>query len=89
MAFLIELLLQFFLEVVAYKTGRVAAPVLLPGTRVEPMHRRAAVPRWNWCGFTYAKGKHRYLYTESIQVLGIGVWIVLGTLTWIVVRSVA
>lgn len=87
MTVLFELIAQFVFEVLAYGTGRAFAFLLVPRLGVEPIERQRSAPRWKWRGaFTYQIGNRRFLYTESIQLLGIGVWLVVGLVIFVMSR---
>ena len=75
MSMLFEVIGQFIFEVLAYGTGKIFALVFIPRLGIEPLERQRSAPRWKWRGFSYLKGDRRFLYTESIQLLGIVVWI--------------
>ena len=78
MSILFELIGQFLIEVLAYGTGKIFALVLIPHIGIEPFDQQRSAPRWKWRGFSYLKGNRRFLYTESIQLLGLGVWIIMA-----------
>ncbi len=75
---LFEVVGQFIFEVLAYGTGKIFALVLVPHIGIEPFEQQRSAPRWKWRGFSYLKGGRRFLYTESIQLLGLGVWIIIA-----------
>ena len=78
MSILFEVIGQFIFEVLAYGTGKIFALVLVPHIGIEPFDQQRSAPRWKWRGFSYLKGDRRFLYTESIQLLGLGVWIIIA-----------
>ena len=78
MSILFELIGQFIFEVLAYGTGKIFALVFVPHIGIEPFDQQRSAPRWKWRGFSYLKGGRRFLYTESIQLLGLGVWIIMA-----------
>jgi hypothetical protein len=75
---LFEVVGQFLFEVLAYGTGKICALVLVPHIGIEPFEQQRSAPRWKWRGFSYLKGGRRFLYTESIQLLGLGIWIIIA-----------
>ena len=80
MSLLGELLAEAGLELASYAIGKGAALLLLPHLGIEPLSRQPkqkSLPPWKWRGFTYEQNGRRYLYTESIQLLGIAVVLVL------------
>jgi hypothetical protein len=66
-----EILGQALFEGLCYVLGKAIAVVLFPFWRVEPLSEQRSSSGWEWRGFTYQKGRHRYLYTESIQLIGV------------------
>jgi len=82
MTALLEIVARALLEVLAYGTGKVFAQALVPHLGIEPFERQQSTPAWKWRGLTYAKGNRRFLYTESIQLLGLGVWLIVGLLVF-------
>jgi hypothetical protein len=78
MSALFELIAQILLEVVLYGTGKLFAQILVPHVGIEPFDRQRSAAGWKWRGFTYSKGNKRFFYTESIQMLGFVVWLVVG-----------
>ena len=78
MSFLGELLAQAGLEIASYAIGKAVALLLLPHLGIEPFSQQKSMPPWKWRGFSYKRNSRRYLYTESIQLLGISVVLVLG-----------
>jgi hypothetical protein len=80
----LEILLYIVCEILAYWTGRLFAPILLPHLKIDPFRRQKSTPYgWKWRGFTYRKGKHRYLYTESLQALGVAVWMMVALVAFV------
>ena len=71
MEFIGKLILEAILQVIAYWLGRSVAMLIMPTIGIEPFHKQQQEPRWNWRGFTYMKSGKRFLYTESIQLLGL------------------
>ena len=77
---------------IAYITGLVTIIPLLPIYRVESvMNPRSNPYIWKSMGFTYHKSGKRYLYRETIEAIGNGVWLALfaylvvsKSLNWIV-----
>jgi hypothetical protein len=70
-SFIFELIGQFLFQSLAYGVGKVIAAVFLPNLKIEPLQKQESMPPWKLRGFTYERGSQRYLYTESIQLLGI------------------
>lgn len=75
MSILFEIIGQFVFEVLAYGTGKLFALLFIPRMGIEPLEQQRSAPRWKWRGFSYLKGDRRFLFTESIQLLGIVTWI--------------
>jgi hypothetical protein len=73
-----EIIGQVLVEVLFYGTGRVIAPILFPALKIAPFEKQKSAVGWKWRGFTYNKGSERYLYTESIQVIGFVFWAFVG-----------
>jgi hypothetical protein len=62
---------------IAYFTGRLIAAVLFPHLQIEPFDRQRSIPRrWNHKRITYEKGGQRFLYMESIEMIGTAFWLV-------------
>jgi len=51
--------------------------LFLPHLGIEPLSKQKSMPRWKWRGFTYMQSGRRYLYTESVQLLGLAIVMVL------------
>jgi hypothetical protein len=83
MAALLEIIAEILFEVLLYGTGKVFARVLLPHLGIEPLERQRSTLAWKWLGFTSSKDNRRYLYTESIQVLGLLVWLFVGVMIFV------
>jgi hypothetical protein len=81
MQFVFEFLFHLVFEILAYQTGKIFAPILLPRLKIEPLDRQKIAPTGFTCrGSTYRRGKQRYLYAVSVQALGIAVWIFAGVI---------
>ena len=78
MSILFEIIGQFIVEILAYGTGKFFALVFIPRIGIEPLEQQRSAPRWKWRGFSYLKGDRRFFYTESIQLLGMAVWILVA-----------
>jgi hypothetical protein len=74
-----ELLARVGFEVASYAIGKATAVLLLPHLGIEPLEKQKGMPPWKWRGFTYQRSARRYLYSETIQLLGAVVLLVLGT----------
>jgi len=73
-----EIIGQGIFEVACYGLGKTIAIFFLPHLGIEPLEKQKSMPPWKWRGFTYEKSGRRFLYTESIQLLGLGIILVLG-----------
>jgi hypothetical protein len=81
MQFVFEFIFHVVLEVIAYQTGRLLAPILLPHLKIEPVDRQKVAPMGlKFRNLTYRRGKQRYLYALSVQSLGLAVWVVAGVI---------
>jgi hypothetical protein len=79
MNFLGEIVAQGLLEGIAYFVGKAIAFVFLPHLGIEPLKRQKSMPSsWKWRGLTYTKGGKRYLYTESIELIGVITLLLVG-----------
>ena len=78
MSILIEFIAEIILTYLAYGTGKIFTQVFVPHIGIEPFDQQRSAPRWEWRGFSYVKGNRRFLYTESIQIVGLSVWIILA-----------
>ena len=81
---LVDLSARVVLETIAYFTGKALVLVAMPGFELEPFERQRSASRWKWQGFTYSTGGRRFLYLESVQLLGLAVWIVVGAFVYAV-----
>ena len=88
MSFFGELLAQVGFELASYAIGKGTAVLLLPQLGIEPLEKQKSMPPWKWRGFTYAQNGRRYLYTETIQLLGLAVLLVTGIGVVAMVRSI-
>jgi hypothetical protein len=82
-----ELLAQAGFEFACYAIGKVTAIFLFPQLSIEPLKKQKSMPPWRWRGFTYRQSGCRYLYTESIQLLGLAVLLVVGIGVVAIVRA--
>jgi hypothetical protein len=85
MAFVFEIIGQFLFESLAYGVGKAVAVVFLPHLKIAPLQKQKSMPPWKWRAFAYERGSHRYLYTESIQLLGLRALILIGLVLIVVV----
>jgi hypothetical protein len=74
-------------EAICYSLGRAVAIFFLPHLGIEPFEKQKSMPPWKWRGFTYEKSGRRYLYTESIQSLGLVILLVVIAGIAMVVRN--
>lgn len=81
-----ELIGQLLFETLFYGTGRIIAPILFPTLRIEPFEKQKSAVGWKLRDFTYTRGNERYLYIESIQVIGFVFWALAGCAVWLAVR---
>ena len=77
---------EVILEGLAYGVGRPVVAVFLPHLRVEPIAKQKSASGWKWRGFTYKRGSHRYLYIESIQLIGLATLLLLTAAAAIMLR---
>ena len=77
-----EVIFRVVAEVVLYNTGKIAAWAFAPGISVEPFAKQKSLTARQWLAFTYIRGQKRYFYTDTIQGLGLVVWLVLGGLLY-------
>jgi hypothetical protein len=82
-----ELLARAGFELACYAIGKSAAILVLPRLGIEPLEKQKPMPAWKWRGFTYEKSGRRYLYTESIQLLGFAVLSLIGVGVVVMVRT--
>lgn len=73
-----EIIFQGVFEVACYGVGKMMAIIFLPHIGIEPLEKQKAMPPWKWRGLTYEKSGKRFLYTESLQLLGLAMLIILG-----------
>jgi hypothetical protein len=85
---MVEFITRLILELISYPLGRACAAVLFPWLGVEPLHKQKQAPPWKWRGFTYKRGNRAFLYTESVQGLGVMVMLLAATI-FAVVRKAA
>ena len=65
------LLAEIVFEILAYCAGKAVATVLLPHLKIDTLSKQQSEPQGRWWAFTYVRGGHRYLYTKSIQAIGV------------------
>jgi len=88
MQFVFEFIFHVVVDILAYQTGKVFARILLPHLKIEPLDRQKIAPTgFSRRSSTYRRGKRRYLYAESIQALGIAVWIV-AVVIWFALSNI-
>ena len=76
MHFIFELLFQIIFEFACYGIGRAFLLVLAPHYGVESLDGSPKRP-WKWQGWSFVSNGRRYFYTESVQMVGLLVLIVL------------
>ena len=82
MQFVLEFIFHVIVEIVLYKTGKFFARFLFPHLEIEKFERQKNMPSiLKYQGFTYRRGKRRFLYTEAIEMIGLLVWLFAG-LAW-------
>lgn len=86
MAVIFEVVAQFILEVLAYGVGRAVAAVFLPHFSVESLGMQKSMAPWKWRGFSYKHGSKKFLYTESIQVLGVATMLLVGAAIYLIAQ---
>lgn len=69
-----EIGLSFLLEALCHGTGRVLTLLFAPRVGVESLGRQKSQRWWSRNGFTYMRGRHRYLYAESVTFIGMVFW---------------
>ena len=83
---LMDIIGEASLEGLAYGVGRAVVAMFLPHLSVEPFVKQKSASGWKWRGFTYKRGSHRYLYIESIQLIGLAALLLLGAAAAIMMR---
>ena len=73
-------------EVLCYGTGKAVVRLFFPNIGIEPYGRERSVSAWKLRGFTYLQGSRRILYWESVRLVGLGVWLLFGSLAVAVLR---
>jgi len=73
-----EIIAEGIFQVASYGLGKTMAVFFLPHLGIEPLEKQKSMPPWKWRGFTYEKSGRRFLYTESIQLLGLSIILLLG-----------
>ncbi|MBB6096443.1 multidrug transporter EmrE-like cation transporter [Povalibacter uvarum] len=86
MAAVLEVVAQFIFEVLAYGIGKIVAAMFLPHLKIEPLRMQKSIAPWKWRGFTYKRGSGRFLYTESVQLIGVVSLLVIGLGIYLMVR---
>jgi hypothetical protein len=65
---------QGIFETAAYVVGKAVAFAFLPHLGIEPLQHQKSMPfSWASRNLTYRKDGRRFLYTESIQLIGTAV----------------
>jgi len=69
----LELLFQLVFEIVLYGVGRAVLLVFAPHIGVESQTKQAKSSSkwWDWRGFSFMHNGKRYLYLESVQLVGL------------------
>jgi hypothetical protein len=80
---LLEIVLQFFLEVVCYLVGNIVVPIISFG-RWKCDDNTANVPRRKFlaAGFYHLRGQQVYLTAEATQLVGLLTVIIFGVLVY-------
>jgi hypothetical protein len=58
----------------------------LPHLAIEPLEKQKSMSRFKWVPFTYTKDNRRFLYTESVQVIGLAFWVIVGLWVLIILK---
>lgn len=85
-SFLDEFGVGVLLEALCYGTGRVLAFFFATHVGVEPLGRQKSQRWWSRDGFTYMRGRHRYLHAESVTFIGMVFWFLgaaVATFLWL------
>ena len=72
-----EIVAEGIFGVAIYGIGKAMAIFFLPRLGIEPIEKQKSMPPWKWRGFTYEKSGRRFLYTESIQLLGLSILVII------------
>lgn len=87
MQFVLESIFHVIVEILFYKTGEFFAPFLFPHLKIETFERQKIMPSsFKRQGFTYRRGKRRFLYAETISLIGLLAWLFAG-LAWFALSS--
>ena len=70
MSVVLELFFQFLAEFVAYGVGRATFLIFAPHYGVESGDKPPRRP-WNWRGWSFERDGRRYLYIETVQLVGL------------------
>jgi len=68
----LELLFELVFEIVAYGVGRAVLMVFAPHVGVETQ-TKSPDRSWSWRGWSFIRDGKRYLYIESVQLIGLAV----------------
>ncbi len=71
---------QFITEVLLLGLGKAVAAIFLPAHGWEGLHRMRTQSKTAKAGFSYERNGRRYLYLQSLQLLGLLALLVLGLL---------
>lgn len=82
-----EIIAEGIFQVAIYGIGKGMAMFFLPHLGIEPLEKQKSMPPWKWRGFTYEKSGRRFLYTESLQLLGFVVLFLVGIGIVVLVRN--
>ena len=74
---------QFITEVLLLGLGKAVAAIFLPAHGWEGLHRMRTQSKTAKAGFSYERNGRRYLYLESLQLLGLVALLVLGLLIFV------
>ena len=86
MSIMVELIGQVILEDLLYGTGRGFSMLFLPHLGVEDPNHEESKSKGRWWSLTYVRRGRRFLYGETLQLIGFLIWVVIGALLFVVVK---
>ena len=86
MEFLVRIFVEIIFEVLAYNTGYYLWSIVPSKIQVEPIVKQKRRKKRDWFTFTYSRGNTKYLFHDSIALIGLSVWFAVGVIAYSIFR---
>ena len=83
---MVEIIGQVIVEVLLYGTGRGFSMLFLPHFGIEDHGHEESKSKRRWWSLTYVRRGRRFLYGETLQLIGFLIWIIIGALLFVGVK---